>query len=49
MKKLNIKSLRENKNTIIISTEESLEDINPIEWSDKVINGEKQVTITTEE
>lgn len=49
MKKLNIKSLRENKNTIIISTEESLEGINPIEWSDDVINGEKQVTITTEE
>lgn len=32
MTKLNVKSLREIKNTVIISTEESLEDIIPIDW-----------------
>lgn len=33
----------------IISTEEALKDITPIQWPEKVLSGEKQVTITNAE
>lgn len=46
---MDIKSLRKTKNTIIISTEESLKDIVPIEWSEEVINGDKQITVNNKE
>ena len=44
-----LKDKIKNKNRVIISTEESIEDIEPIEWSDDVINGNKKVTITGKE
>lgn len=47
MKKL--KDIIKDKNRVIITTEESLEDIEPIEWSDDVLNGDKQLTITEKE
>ena len=46
---MDIKSLRKTKNTIIISSEESLKDVKPIEWSEEVINGNKQVIIKEQE
>lgn len=45
MEKLNLYELRKRKKTKIISTEESLEDIIPIEWSEKVLNGEEEIEI----
>jgi hypothetical protein len=45
MEKLNLNELRKRKKTKIISTEESLEDIIPIEWSEKVLNGEEEIEI----
>ena len=46
---MDIKSLRKTKNTIIVSSEESLKDVEPIEWSEEVINGNKQVIIKEQE
>jgi hypothetical protein len=34
-----------NKKTTIITTEESLEDIEPFDWSEEVINGDRKVEI----
>lgn len=45
--KLDIKKLREEKNTTIISSKESLEDIEIIEWSEDVLNGKKKVDISS--
>lgn len=45
MEKLNLNELRKRKKTKIISTEESLEDIIPIEWSEEVLNGEEEIEI----
>ena len=44
-----LKDIIKNKNRVIISTEESLEDIEPIEWSDDVMNGDKKVIVTDKE
>ena len=44
-----LKDILKNKNHVIISTEESLEDVEPIEWSDDVINGDKKVIVTEKE
>lgn len=35
--KLNVKKLRKEKNTIIVSSKEALKDVSPIEWSKEVI------------
>lgn len=43
--KLDIKKLREEKNTTVISSEESLENIEIIEWSEDVLKGKKKVDI----
>lgn len=45
MEKLNLNELRKRKKTKIITTEESLEDIIPIEWSEEVLNGEEEIEI----
>lgn len=45
MVKLNVKKLRQEKNTIIVSSEEALKDVNKIEWLKEVITGEKKVEI----
>ena len=45
MEKLNLNELRKRKKTKIITTEESLEDIIPIEWSENVLNGEEEIEI----
>jgi len=42
---LDITKLR-SKKSIVISSEESLKDIVPIDWSDEVLSGEKKVIIT---
>lgn len=47
MKKL--KDIIKDKKRVIITTEESLEDIEPIEWSEDVLNGDEQLTITEKE
>lgn len=47
MKKL--KDIIKDKKRVIITTEESLEDIEPIEWSDDVLNGDEKVIITEKE
>ena len=49
MKKLNISKLRKNKKTKIISLKESLKDVEPINWSEEVVNGDKKVNITINE
>lgn len=41
---LDIKILRSKKSTTI-SYEESLEDIEPIDWSDEVLSGKKKVIL----
>ncbi|MCC3866416.1 hypothetical protein [Terrisporobacter petrolearius] len=43
--KLNVKKLRKEKNTIIVSSKEALKDVSPIEWSKEVISGDKKVEI----
>lgn len=45
MMKLNVKKLRQEKNTIIVSSKESLKDIEPIQWSDDVLEGKKTIEI----
>ena len=47
MKKL--KDIIKDKKSTILTTEESLEDIEPIEWSDDVLNGDEKVIITEKE
>jgi len=47
MKKL--KDIIKDKKRVIITTEESLEDIEPIEWSDDVLNGDEKAIITEKE
>lgn len=39
--KLNIKKLRKNQNTIIVSSKEALADVTPINWSQDVIGNKK--------
>lgn len=43
--KLNVKKLRKEKNTIIVSSKESLKDIETIQWSKEIIDGSKKVEI----
>lgn len=43
--KLNLKQLLEEKNTIIVSSEEALKDVNRINWSKEVLNGNKKVEV----
>lgn len=45
MMKLNVKNLINEKKTTVISSKESLEDIQRINWSYKVLNGEKKVSV----
>lgn len=44
--KLDIKKIREEKNTTIISSEESLEDVEIIEWTEDVLEGKKKIEIS---
>ena len=43
--KLNIKKLRKNQNTIIVSLKDALSDVTKIAWSEEIINGNKKITI----
>ena len=43
--KLNVKKLRKEKDTVVVSSKESLKDIEYIKWSDKVLSGKKTVDI----
>ncbi|MGY0372459.1 hypothetical protein [Clostridium sp. JNZ J1-5] len=43
-KSLNLNILQ-NKKTTIISTQESLKDIAPINWSEEVLSGKKKVLV----
>ena len=43
--KLNIKKLRKNQNTIIVSSKDALSDVIKIAWSEEIINGNKKITI----
>lgn len=43
-KRLDVNMLR-SKNSTTVSYEESLQDIEPIDWSDEVLSGQKKVTI----
>jgi hypothetical protein len=43
--KLNVKKLRHEKNTIIVSTKESLENIEKIQWSDEVLEGKVKIEV----
>ncbi len=45
--KLDIKKLREEKDTTVISSKESLKDVENIEWSEDVLNGKKKVDISS--
>ena len=47
--KLNIKKLRKNQNTIIVSSKEALVDVTPINWSQDVLDGNKKVVISWRE
>ena len=42
---LNIKKLRKNQNTIIVSSKDALSDVTKIAWSEEIINGNKKITI----
>ncbi|MCL2217985.1 MAG: hypothetical protein FWB91_13340 [Defluviitaleaceae bacterium] len=43
---LNVKELLKSKQSVFISTKEALEDVEPIQWSEHVINGNFKVTIS---
>ena len=43
--KLNVKKLRECKETIIVSSKDALSDVTKIAWSEEIINGNKKITI----
>ena len=45
IKRLNTNKLIKNKNLIINSSENTLKDIIPIEWTKNVINGNKKVIV----
>jgi len=45
-RRLDITKLRSKKSSVI-SSEESLKDIVPIDWSDEVLSGKKKVIITS--
>lgn len=45
MMKLNLKELRKNKNSKIVSSEKALSDIVKFNWTDEVLNGEKKVIV----
>lgn len=45
MSKLNVKKLRQEKRTIIVSSEEALKDVDKFEWSKEVMTDEKKVGI----
>lgn len=42
IKSINIKKLREKKGSKIISSEEALKDIEPFEWNEEVLTGERK-------
>lgn len=46
-RKLDLSKLKSRKRKVI-STEDSLRDIVPIQWSDEVISGQKKVVISKE-
>lgn len=45
MSKINIKKLRENNGSKIISSKEALKDVEPFEWNEEVLTGERRVII----
>ncbi|MGL6105752.1 hypothetical protein [Romboutsia sp.] len=45
MMKLDVKKIRKEKNTVIVSSKESLKDIEHIQWSKDIIAGSKKVEI----
>ena len=45
MVKLNMEKIN-SRITKIVSSEEALRDVVPIDWSDEVLSGKKKVTIT---
>lgn len=44
LKSLDLNTLK-NKKTIIVSSEEALKDVTPIDWSEDVLSGKKKVTL----
>lgn len=46
MKKLDIESLRRNKKFVIVSSDEALKDVVPINWSQEVLDGTKKIVIS---
>lgn len=47
-KKVDYKSLLKNKRTIIVSSQEALKDVVPIEWSEDVLSGKTKIVIDNE-
>ena len=45
MMKLDVKKLRQEKNIMIVSSKESLKDIEPIQWSYDVLEGKKKIEV----
>lgn len=45
-KKIDFKQLLKNKKTTIVSSEEALKDVTPIDWSDDVLSGKMKVVIS---
>jgi hypothetical protein len=43
--KFNIKELLKNKKTTIVSSEEALKDIIPIDWPEDIINGKNKIIV----
>lgn len=41
-----LKDILKNKKRKVVSTEESLKDVTPMEWSEEVIKGNKKVNVT---
>ena len=44
LKSLDLNKLQ-SKNSVIISSKESLKDVTPINWNNKVLAGERKITI----
>lgn len=47
--KIDFKQLLKNKKTTIVSSEEALKDVTPIDWSDDVLSGKKKIIIDCDE
>ncbi|MBO3398509.1 hypothetical protein JJB71_13270 [Clostridium perfringens] len=45
MSKINIKKLKEKNGSKIISSEEVLKDVEPFEWNEEVLTGERKVVV----